>query len=433
MSNGEAAKPAAKGMAGLVVADSSVGFVDGASGILEYRGYDIGVLAENSTYEEVAYLLWNGRLPTANELADMKRQSRACRFMPPEVIAALRNLPKNADAMAVMRTSVSLLAHYDPESEENTPIAHQHKACRLLGQLAGVVAAFERIRRGEDPVKPRTDLDHAANFLWMLTGEDPEPLAAKALDQYLLLLAEHELNASTFTARVVASTGSDLHSAITGAMGALKGPSHGAAVQEAMEQFLEIGTPDNVEPWFDSLKGTGRRVMGIGHRVYKVRDPRAAPLMVNVEKMVEATGERDWFDIARRLEAVAMEDEYFKSRGLSANVDFYSAPLLYSLGIPVDTFTCMFAMSRIAGWTAHVYEQQSDNRLIRPLANYTGQHQVPWTPIEQAGKPKTGYWKLEAGCANWLPASCFWLPILKSNAVPSQTASTPPDTAARRC
>ena len=168
-------------------------------------------------------------------------------------------------------------------------------------------------------------------------------------------------------------------------MGALKGPSHGAAVQEAMEQFLEIGTPDNVEPWFDSLKGTNRRVMGIGHRVYKVRDPRAAPLMVNVEKMVEATGERDWFDIARKLEAVAMEDEYFKSRGLSANVDFYSAPLLYSLGIPVDTFTCMFAMSRIAGWTAHVYEQQSDNRLIRPLANYTGQHQVPWTPIEQRG------------------------------------------------
>ena len=285
--------------------------------------------------------------------------------------------------MAVMRTSVSLLAHYDPESEENTPIAHQHKACRLLGQLAGVVAAFERIRRGEEPVKPRTDLDHAANFLWMLTGEDPEPLAAKALDQYLLLLAEHELNASTFTARVVASTGSDLHSAITGAMGALKGPSHGAAVQEAMEQFLEIGTPDNVEPWFESLKGTNRRVMGIGHRVYKVRDPRAAPLMVNVEKMVAATGERDWFDIARKLEAVAMEDEYFKSRGLSANVDFYSAPLLYSLGIPVDTFTCMFAMSRIAGWTAHVYEQQSDNRLIRPLSNYTGQHQVPWTPIER--------------------------------------------------
>jgi citrate synthase len=386
VSNAEAAKPAAgKGMAGMVVSDSSISFVDGANGILEYRGYDIRVLAENSTYEEVAYLLWNGHLPTTNELAEMKRKARACRFLPPEIIAALRNLPKNADPMAVMRSAVSMLAHYDPESEENTPIAHQHKACRLLGQISGVLAAYERIRRGEEPVKPRTDLDHAANFLWMLTGEDPEPQAAKALDQYLLLLAEHELNASTFTARVIASTGSDLHSAITGAMGALKGPAHGAAVQEAMEQFLEIGTEDNVEPWFKSLAGTGRRVMGIGHRVYKVRDPRAAPLMGNVEKMVEATGERTWFNIARKLEAVAMEDEYFKSRNLSANVDFYSAPLLYSLGIPVDAFTCMFAMSRIAGWTAHVYEQQADNRLIRPLANYTGGHQLEWVPIEQRG------------------------------------------------
>ncbi len=386
MSNGEAAKPAAaKGMAGLVVADSSVSFVDGANGVLEYRGYDIRVLAENSTYEEVAYLLWNGHLPTVQELAEMKQKARACRFLPPEIIAALRNLPRNADPMAVMRSAVSMLAHYDPESEENTPIAHQHKACRLLGQISGVLAAYERIRHGEEPIKPRTDLDHAANFLWMLTGDDPEPQAARALDQYLLLLAEHELNASTFTARVIASTGSDLHSAITGAMGALKGPAHGAAVQEAMEQFLEIGTEDNVEPWFHSLAGTGRRVMGIGHRVYKVRDPRAAPLMANVERMVAATGERDWFNIARKLEALAIEDPYFKERGLSANVDFYSAPLLYSLGIPVDTFTCMFAMSRIAGWTAHVYEQQSDNRLIRPLSNYTGQHQLPWTPIEQRG------------------------------------------------
>ena len=388
MSNAEAPKPAASksgGLAGAVVADSNISFVDGNNGILEYRGYDIRVLAENSTYEEVAYLLWNGRLPTAQALEEMKRQARACRFLPPEVIAALRNMPKNADPMAVIRSAVSMLAHYDPESEDNTPMAHQHKACRLLGQISGVLAAFERIRRGDEPVKPRMDLDHAANFLWMLTGEDPEPLAARALDQYLLLLAEHEFNASTFTARVISSTGSDLHSAITGALGALKGAAHGAAVQEAMEQFLEIGTLDNVEPWARSLQGTGRRVMGIGHRVYKVRDPRAAPLMGNVEKMVEATGERTWYEIARKLEAVAMEDPYFKERNLSANVDFYSAPLLYSLGIPVDTFTCMFAMSRIAGWTAHVYEQQSNNRLIRPLSNYTGEHQVPWTPIEQRG------------------------------------------------
>ncbi len=387
MSNPEAAKPAAGkgGLAGVVVGDSRISYVDGTAGILEYRGYDIRDLAAHSHFEEVGFLLWNGHLPTSQELAAMKMQARSCRFLPPEIIAALRVLPKNAEPMAVMRTAVSMLAHYDPESEENTPIAHQHKACRLLGQISGVLAAFERIRRGEEPIKPRMDLDHAANFLWMLSGEDPDPLAAKALDQYLLLLAEHELNASTFAARVTASTESDLHSAITSALGTLKGPLHGAAVQEAMVQFLEIGSVDNVEPWFRALRAAGRKVMGMGHRVYKVRDPRAAPLMANVEKMVEATGQRRWFDIARKLEEVAMRDPYFQERNVSANVDFYSAPLLYSLGIPVDTFTCMFAMSRITGWTAHVYEQQANNRLIRPMANYIGEHQLPYVPIEQRG------------------------------------------------
>jgi len=388
VSNTQASKPAPSkggGLAGMVVADSGISFVDGAEGILEYCGYDIRDLAAKSHFEEVAFLLWNGHLPTTQELESMKRQSRACRFLPPEVIAALRVLPRNAEPMAVMRTSVSMLAHYDPESEENTPIAHQHKACRLLGQISGVLAAFERIRRGEEPVKPRMDLDHAANFLWMLTGDDPDPLSAKALDQYLLLLAEHELNASTFSARVTASTESDLHSAITSAVGTLKGPLHGAAVQEAMVQFLEICTVANVEPWFRQVRAEGRRVMGMGHRVYKVRDPRAAPLMANLERMVEATGERQWFDIARTLETIAMREPYFRERNLSANVDFYSAPLLYSLGIPVDAFTCMFAMSRIVGWTAHVYEQQANNRLIRPVANFIGEHQVPWTPIEERG------------------------------------------------
>jgi len=384
VTNTEASKPASSkggGLAGMVVADSGISFVDGAEGILEYCGYDIRDLAAKSHFEEVAFLLWNGHLPTTQELESMKRQSRACRFLPPEVIAALRVLPRNAEPMAVMRTSVSMLAHYDPESEENTPIAHQHKACRLLGQISGVLAAFERIRRGEEPVKPRMDLDHAANFLWMLSGDDPDPLSAKALDQYLLLLAEHELNASTFSARVTASTESDLHSAITSAVGTLKGPLHGAAVQEAMVQFLEIGALENVEPWFRQSRGEGRKVMGMGHRVYKVRDPRAAPLMANLERMVEATGERQWFDIARTLETIAMREPYFRERNLSANVDFYSAPLLYSLGIPVDTFTCMFAMSRIVGWTAHVYEQQANNRLIRPLANFTGEHQRQYVPI----------------------------------------------------
>jgi citrate synthase len=227
------------------------------------------------------------------------------------------------------------------------------------------------------------DVDHAYNFLRMLTGDEPDLQAVKALDQYLLLLAEHEMNASTFTARVTASTESDLHSAITSALGTLKGPLHGRAVQEAMEQFLEIGEPENVEDWFQKSRAEGRRVMGIGHRVYKVRDPRAEPLMKNVEMMVESTGERRWFDIARNLEETALKDAYFKERNLSANVDFYSAPLLYSLGIPVDAFTCVFAMSRIVGWTAHVFEQKADNRLIRPLSNYVGEHNVPWVPIEE--------------------------------------------------
>ncbi len=373
---------ASKGMAGMVIADSSISFVDGAAGILEYRGHDIRQLAERSNFEEVAYLLWNGHLPTVSELEAMRVQSRKCRALPPEIITVLRTVPRDADPMAVMRSTVSMLAYYDPDAEDDSPAAQQRKSCRLLGEIAGILATYLRIRQGEQPVKPRADVDHAYNFLWMLTGEEPDPTAVKALDQYLLLLAEHEMNASTFTARVTASTESDLHSAITSALGTLKGPLHGRAVQEAMEQFLEIGSRDNVENWFESSRAQGKRVMGIGHRVYKVRDPRAAPLMKNLEIMVEATGERRWFDVARAVEDRALQDPYFKDRNLSANVDFYSAPLLYSLGIPVDAFTCMFAMSRIVGWTAHVFEQKADNRLIRPLANYVGQHQLPWVPIE---------------------------------------------------
>jgi citrate synthase len=376
---------ASKGMAGMVVADSSVSFVDGTAGILEYRGHDIRQLAEHSNFEEVAYLLWNSHLPTAEELEAMRVQSRKCRPLPPEIITVLRAVPRDADPMAVMRSTVSMLAYYDPDSEDTSVPAQQRKSCRLLGQISSILAAYLRIRQGEQPIKPRTDVDHAYNFLWMLTGDEPDLQAVKALDQYLILLAEHEMNASTFTARVTASTESDLHSAITSALGTLKGPLHGRAVQEAMVQFLEIGDPDNVNTWFEKELAEGRRVMGIGHRVYKVRDPRAAPLMKNVEMMVESTGERRWFDIARKLEERALQDSYFKDRNLSANVDFYSAPLLYSLGIPVDAFTCMFAMSRIVGWTAHVFEQKANNRLIRPLSNYVGEHQLPWVPIEQRG------------------------------------------------
>jgi citrate synthase len=379
----EASKNGCSGLAGIVVSDSSISYVDGSAGILEYRGYDIRLLAEQSNFDEVTFLLWNGRLPSAAELAESRFLAAAGRDVPSAVLASLSGVPKNATPMAVMRTMVSQLALYDPDSEDSSPQAFQRKAYRLLGQIAVVLAAYERLRRGRYPIEPRTDLNHTANFLWMLTGEEPEPAATKALDQYLLLLAEHELNASTFAARVTTSTEADLHSAITSALGTLKGPLHGRAVEEAMLQFMEIGSVDNVEPWFHRIRGAGRKVMGMGHRVYKVRDPRAAPLMANLEVMVDASGERKWYDIARTLETVAMQDPYFRDRNLSANVDFYSAPLLYSLGLSVDTFTCMFAMSRIAGWAAHVWEQQSNNRLIRPMANYTGEHQRPWPALHE--------------------------------------------------
>ena len=381
MGTQDANRNGSSGLAGIVVSDSSISYVDGSAGILEYRGYDIRLLAEQSSFDEVTFLLWNGRLPAAGELAESRACAAEGREVPSAILASLGGVPKTATPMAVMRTMVSQLALYDPDSEDSSPKAFRRKAYRLLGQIAVVLAAFERLRRGRYPIEPRADLDHTANFLWMLTGEEPQPAATKALDQYLLLLAEHELNASTFAARVTTSTEADLHSAITSALGTLKGPLHGRAVEGAMLQFMEIDSVEDVEPWFRSIRGQGRKVMGMGHRVYKVRDPRAAPLMRNLETMVDATGQRRWYDIARTLETVALQDPYFRERNLSANVDFYSAPLLYSLGISVDAFTCLFAMSRIAGWAAHVWEQQENNRLIRPLANYTGEHQRPWPTL----------------------------------------------------
>ena len=332
-------------------------------------------------------MLWNGHLPTVTELEEMRLESRGCRPLPGEIMTILRQLPKDASPTAVMRSAISILAHYDPESEDNSPDCAT--AARLAGSWARsrpcwrISSAFATATIRSSSVR---DLDHAANFLWMLNGVEPDPLAAKALDQYLLLLADHEFNASTFAARVTASTDSDLHSAITSAMGTLKGPLHGAAVQEAMEQFLEIGELENVEPWFE--KGKSDRPPRDGHRPPRVQGARPARRAAGAEpgddgrtrpaSAAGSTSRAAWKSIAR-------EDPYFRERNLSANVDFYSAPLLYSLGIPVDTFTCMFAMSRIVGWTAHVFEQMADNRLIRPQSNYVGQHNLPWVPIEDRG------------------------------------------------
>jgi citrate synthase len=244
-----------------------------------------------------------------------------------------------------------------------------------------VLATYQRFRDGKAYLEPRTDLSHGANFLYLLRGEEPSPEEGQMFDTCLVLHAEHGFNASTFTARVVASTYSTCYCSISAAIGSLAGFLHGGANERVMDMVDEIGSADNIEPWLDKVLSEKGKVMGMGHRVYKVRDPRAAPLMANLEKMVDATGERQWFDIARTLEKTASKDPYFRDRNLSANVDFYSAPLLYSLGIPVNSFTCMFAMSRIAGWTAQVYEQQANNRLIRPLANFTGKHQRQYVPI----------------------------------------------------
>jgi len=381
MSTSKSTAIVAKGLEGVIVSDTALSFVNGAEGKLYYRGYSIHDLAEHSSFEEVAYLLWFGALPTCSQLEEMRERMVKCRELPPQVVAALDRLPRDAVPMAVLRSVVSLLAHYDPDSEDSSPQANQRKACRLAGQIASVIATFDRLRRGLEPVPPRGDLGHAANFLYMLTGETPDETRVRALDLYLVLLADHEFNASTFAARVTASTLSDLHSAITSALGTLKGPLHGGANQAAMEMFMEIGEPSNVEEWFKQVRVGRRRVMGIGHRVYKTEDPRSIHLRRAAEALSAFTGQSKWYEIATRLEQVALADPYFIERNLAVNVDYYSAVVLYLIGIPVDLFTPVFAMSRIVGWTAHVLEQWADNRLIRPRAQYIGPVDLVYVPI----------------------------------------------------
>ncbi|HEY65511.1 MAG TPA: citrate synthase [Caldilineae bacterium] len=375
----------AKGLEDVVITTTKLSKVDGIAGHLYYRGYSIDVLAQHASFEEVAHLLWFGHLPNKAELQATRERLARERYLTPGLVDSLRNIPSTASPMAVLRSAVSLLGHYDPEAEDTNHEAVMDKACRLTAQIASVIAAFERLRRGQELVEPREDLNHAANFLYMLTGEEPDPAASRALEMYLILLADHEFNASTFAARVTASTMSDLYSAVTAAIGALKGPLHGAANQKAMEQFMEIGSVENVRSWFEKAKAERRRIMGVGHRVYKVLDPRARHLREVALQLNEVAEDHRWLDIALKLEELVESDPYFNERQLHPNVDYYSAPLLYTLGIPVDLFTTIFAMSRIVGWTAHVMEQWADNRLIRPRAQYVGPIDLPWVPLEQRG------------------------------------------------
>jgi len=368
---------APKGLQDVVANESSICFIDGAKGILSYRGIDIHELAQKSTFEETTYLLWNGKLPTAAELKEFSQHLAAARELHPDVIEFLHAVPAKASPMEVLRTAVSLLSIYDADEKLVTHEANLRKSFRLTAQIAMIIAVYDRIRKGKEIVAADRELSHAANFLWMLNGEKPSETATKALDVALILHADHELNASTFAARVIAATLSDMHSAITGAIGALKGPLHGGANEAVMHLLYAVDKAgeDPVEHVRGMLERK-EKISGFGHRVYTTEDPRATHL----RRMSEELG-RDadpkWFEMSRKIE-LFIKDQ----KKLNANVDFYSASTYTTLGIDIDLFTPIFAVSRIAGWAAHVIEQHDDNRLIRPRADYTGPaYPAPYIPM----------------------------------------------------
>ncbi|HEX9121226.1 MAG TPA: citrate synthase [Terriglobales bacterium] len=357
-----------KGLEGVIAAVSSICFIDGDRGILAYRGIDIHELADNSTFEETCYLLWFGKLPNRAELREFTRALADQRKLDPAIINLLRQAPRHALLMDVLRTAVSALSFYDPEENVNTPEANLHKSLRLTSQIAMIVAAYDRIRKGRPVVEPDRSLSHAGNFLLMLNGEPPSKTAERALDIALILHADHELNASTFAARVTAATLSDMHSAITSGIGALKGPLHGGANEAVFKILAEIAKAD-ADP-VEHIKGMlaqKKKIPGFGHRVYRTEDPRATHLRQMSRELGESSGQAKWWEYSSKIE------QFMKAeKKLNANVDFYSASTYYTLGIDLDLFTPIFAVSRISGWTAHVMEQLSDNRLIRPRADYVG-------------------------------------------------------------
>jgi citrate synthase len=371
---------APKGLEGVVATTSSICYIDGDAGVLAYRGIDIHQLADNSTFEETCYLLWFGRLPTRSELQDLRDRLAEERKLDASIIHRLHLAPKHALPMDVLRTIVSALSFYDPEEKNNDREANIHKAIRLTAQIAMIVAAYDRIRKGLEVVQPDRSLSHAANFLLMLNGKHPSKTAERALDIALILHADHELNASTFAARVTAATLSDMHSAITSAIGALKGPLHGGA-NEAVFRILEAIDQAGADP-VDYVKGMlaqKKKIPGFGHRVYHTEDPRATHLRQMSRDLGTSSGQPKWFEFSQKIENFVKSE-----KKLNANVDFYSASTYHTLGIDVDLFTPVFAVSRISGWTAHVIEQLEDNRLIRPRADYIGpDYPARYTPIDK--------------------------------------------------
>jgi len=367
------------GLEDVIAGESEICYIDGVKGILAYRGYNIHELAANSTFEETCHLLWFNKLPNAAELQDTTAKLAASRALPQPIIDLMKSFPKTALPMEVLRTVVSALSLYDPEAEDMSPEANVRKAIRLTARCGTIVAAFDRIRNGKPPLEPRKDLNEAGNFYYMLTGKSPNDTVVRALDIALILHADHELNASTFAARVTAATESDIYSAVTSAIGALKGPLHGGANEAVIRMLLEIGEPSKIDAFIHDMLARKKKIPGFGHRVYRTEDPRATHLKRMSREAGDREGQRKWYDMSVRIEELVKVE-----KRLNANVDFYSASTYYVIGMPIDLFTPFFAVSRMSGWTAHILEQYSNNRLIRPRAEYTGfAPDRKWVPINQ--------------------------------------------------
>jgi len=375
----------AKGLEGVVAAETSLSKVFGEEGRLIYRGYTIEDLAKNVSFEEVCHLLWYGDLPTRAQLADLKKRLIEGALVDDRVFQIVRLAPPGTHPMATLRTAVSALGFFDPDAEDNSGDANLRKGIRLTGQVVTLTAAIDRIRNGNEPLQARPDFGLAQNFLYMLTGQAPDELAARIIDVALTLHAEHGMNASTFSARVTAGTLSDMHSAITAAIGTLKGPLHGGANERVMRMLEQIGSAAKADDWVRGALERGEKVMGFGHRVYRTLDPRAPILKTLAGQLGSRAGDTKWLDISERVQVTMREEMDTRGKKIYPNVDFFSASVYFTLGIPTDLFTNVFACARMAGWTAHVIEQHADNRLIRPRADYQGPMDKTVVPIEQRG------------------------------------------------
>lgn len=368
------------GLRGVTVADTKISFIDGKKGVLIYRGYRIEELAEKSSFMEVAFLILNGHLPTKSELETFQEAIRIFRANPEYVVACYRTLPKESHPMDVLQASIPLLAVDDPDLQDGSREAHVRMAMRLIVRLPGLVAAWHRIRQGKEPLSPRDDLGHAANFLWQLQGEEPDPEVARDLDTCLVLHADHTFNASTFACREVVSTRTHMYAGVAAGIGALSGELHGGANAQVMKMLMELESEKDIKGWVKNTLEQGERIMGMGHAVYKTMDPRAAYLKSMAARLGTKTGQELWHQLSMEIEKAALEE--FRRRGktnIQPNVDFYSAPVYHIMGIPLDLMTPVFAMSRIAGWCAHVIEEkfgeaQEKPALYRPKAEYVGQY-----------------------------------------------------------